>query len=288
MTERSHLVRLELAICALVATIVLTMLAVGVDALRFHGGDWLSPASVIVALEGLALVLMAASLTRQILRQSGFARRLPTTAVTVLGTPVLLVHSQQPHAFTLGFMRPRIVISDGLIDLLDDDELACVLAHEKHHARRRDPLRRALVKAICDGFWLLPPLRKTPHAHAAISELAADAVAMRATGPQPLASALVAFEDHGGDRAGATPERVTHLLGDLGRPASAFALVVAASILLALAGAIVYLLRPVPAELCLPLSTALGAPLALLVLAVACIPAGITSRGAERLIRADS
>lgn len=284
MTERAHLVRLELAVCALVATILLTMLVVAVDALRFHDDGWLSPAAAVLAFEALALALMAASLTRQIVRQQRFARRLPTERRTVLGTPVELITSRRPHAFTLGFIQPRVVISDGLIELLDERELLCVLAHERHHARRRDPLRRALVKAICDGFWFIPPLRKTAHTHAAVSELAADAVAMQTTGAQPLASALVAFEDHGGTHAGASAERVRHLLGDLGRPASAFSLVVAAAVLLALAGATVYLLRPVPAEWCLPLSTALGAPLALLVLAVACVPAGLTGRAAERLL----
>lgn len=282
--ERGHLVRLELAVCALGATILLTMLVVGVDALRFHSGEWLSPASAVVAFEALALTLMTASLTRQCVRQRTLARRLPTEPHVILGTPVLLVPSRRPHAFTLGFLRPRIVLSDGLLELLDDAELRCVLAHERHHARRRDPLRRALVKAVCDGFWFLPPLRRTAHAHAAISELAADAVAIRSTGAQPLASALVAFEDHGGSTAGATPERVRHLLGHVRRPASALPLVVASAVLLALAGATVYLLRPVPAELCLPLSTALGAPLALLVLAVACVPAGLIGRAADRLV----
>ena len=50
-------------------------------------------------------------------------------------------------------------------------------------------------------------------------------------------------------------------------------------VLLALVGATLYLLRPVPAEWCLPLS-----PLALLALIVACVPAGMTSRQAERLL----
>jgi uncharacterized membrane protein (UPF0136 family) len=71
---------------------------------------------------------------------------------------------------------------------------------------------------------------------------------------------------------------VRHLLGDL-RPASAVSLMAAAAVLLALVGATLYLLRPVPAEWCLPLS-----PLALLALIVACVPAGMTSRQAERLL----
>jgi len=273
VTERAHLVRLELAVCALVATIVLTMLLVAVDVLRFHAS---SPAALVVALEALALLSMGVSLARQLARHRSFASRLPVLPGTVLGTPVLLIATRRPQAFTVGFLRPRIVISDGLIDRLDDDELRCVLAHERHHARRRDPLRRALVQAVCDGFWFIPPLRRTAHAHAAVSELAADAVAMRSTGPRSLASALLAFEEHG---AGAGPERVRHLLGDL-RPASAVSLMVAAAVLLALVGATLYLLRPVPAEWCLPLS-----PLALLALILACVPAGMTSRQAERLLR---
>src|SRR5689334_17224014 len=142
------------------------MLVVGVDALRFHAGGWLSPAAAVLAFEGVTLALMAGSLGRQVARQLAFARRLPTHPYMVLGTPVQIVPSARPHAFTLGFLRPRIVISDGLIALLDERELACVLAHERHHARRRDPLRRALMQAVGDGLWFLPPLRKTAHAHA--------------------------------------------------------------------------------------------------------------------------
>jgi hypothetical protein len=108
---------------------------------------------------------------------------------------------------------------------------------------------------------------------------------MSRTGPQPLASALLAFEEHGTDGAGASTERVRFLLGEMGRPAHALSLLAAGGILLALAGATVYLLRPVPTELCLPLSTALGAPLAVLVLAAACVPAGLLGRAAERLMR---
>jgi Peptidase family M48 len=271
VTDRGHLLRLELAVCALGATILLTMLAVGIDALRFHGDEW--PALAVVIFEGVVLALAVGPFARQGLRQRAFARRLPTRPATVFGTPVLLVRSRRPHAFTLGFLRPRIVISDGLIDLLDEPELRSVLAHERHHAHRRDPLRRALVRAVCDGFWFLPSMRSTPRVHAAISELAADAVAIRSAGAQPLAAALVVFEDHGAAGAGATPERVRHLFGDLGRPVSALALLAAAAIPLAT----LYLLHTVPPEWCLPLSTALGA--------LVCVPAGLLSRSAQLALR---
>lgn len=282
MSERRHLVGLELAVCALGATVLASMTLIGVDVLRFHES---SPVAVVLALEALVLALMGGSLARQAWRQRAFAARLPSEPATVLGTDVRIIASRRAHAFTIGFLRPRIYISAGLLDVLDERELLCVLAHERHHARRHDPLRRALVKAICDGFWFIPALRRTAVAHATVSELAADAVAMRSTGPQPLASALLAFEAHGPEGAGASSERVRFLLGEMRRPGHAVALVTAGAILLALAGATVYLLRPVPTELCLPLSTALGAPLAVLVLAAACVPAGLLGRAAERLMR---
>lgn len=70
MTERRHLLRLELAVCALGVTVLLTTLVIGIDALRFHRATlderWFSPVSVplaaILALEGLALVLMGSVL----------------------------------------------------------------------------------------------------------------------------------------------------------------------------------------------------------------------------------
>ncbi|MBE2315701.1 M56 family metallopeptidase [Solirubrobacter sp. CPCC 204708] len=266
MAERRHLLRLELAVCALVASVPLTLLVVGLDALRFHDDAW---RFAVLAFEALALAVTGASLTRQLARQRAFARRLPTRPRTILGTPVLLVRSRRPLAFTLGALRPRIVVSDALIDLLDDRELASVLAHERHHARRRDPLRRACVRAIGDGFWFVPGLRGAVRAHAALSELAADAVAIRSVGARPLAGALIVFEDHGPAHAGASPERVRHVLGELGRPANALGLGAAAAVLLTLASAAVY-----PVDLCL----ALGAPLALLGAALACVPAGLAGR----------
>jgi hypothetical protein len=101
-----------------------------------------------------------------------------------------------------------------------------------------------------------------------------------------LAAALVTFEDHGEPEAGATPARVRQLDGHSWHSSSGtWSLMATATILLALAGVTVYLLRPVPAELCLPLTTTAGAPLAVLALALACVPAGLAGRVADRVVR---
>jgi len=297
VTERRQLLRLELAVGALAATVLLTMLVVGVDALRFHratlGQPLMSPSgaalSLVLVFECLTAAVMLASLLRQSYRQRSFRRRLRATPRQLHGVSVLVVASHRPVAFCIGLLRPSIVVSDRLLELLSDRELLSVIAHERHHARRRDPLRRALAQAMSDALWFIPALRRTAATQMTISELAADAEAARSAGAQPLASALVAFEDHGGPGAGASPERVSQLVGErLPRRIGACSTFVAGTILLALIGGVVYLLRPVPAELCLPLSTALGAPLAVLVLALACVPAGLVGRNAARVVRTSS
>lgn len=48
---------------------------------------------------------------------------------------ILVVNAEQPLAFTLGFRRPFIVFSTGLIRLLDFDELEAVVEHEAFHQR---------------------------------------------------------------------------------------------------------------------------------------------------------
>ena len=251
----TELARLELAVSALAATVLAVMVVVGVDALRFHG------ASLVLVAEALVLAVMAGSFAREGWRQRRLKARLPGERRVLWGAPVLVVPSGRPLAFCLGLARPAVVVSDGLVERLSEAELRSVIAHERHHARRRDPLRRALAKAFCDGFWFLPPLRATARLQAAVSELAADAVAIRSTGARPLASALLAFED--GVRSGPCAGRVRQLLGER---AGAPSLLAPAAVLLGL-GALA-----VGSEVCL-----LGAPLA-------CVPAALLSRRAARAL----
>lgn len=49
-----------------------------------------------------------------------------------------VVDSDVPNCFSVGGSDPTIVVSRGLLDRLDDDELDAVLAHELAHLRNRD------------------------------------------------------------------------------------------------------------------------------------------------------
>ncbi len=128
------------------------------------------------------------------------------------------VDSAEPLAFCAGALRPRILVSQELAGRLRPAELDAVLFHEAHHARRRDPLRRAALRAAGDAFFFVPLLDWLARRQLIVSELVADRAALQQVGPNPLAGALWTLGSApgiGGVAAfgGAIEFRVAQLLG---------------------------------------------------------------------------
>src|SRR5207245_10628932 len=109
----------------------------------------------------------------------------------------------EPVALCAGVLRPKILVSQDVAPLLRPAELDAVLLHEAHHARRRDPLRRAAWRAAADVFFFLPLLEWVARRRLIVSELAADRVALRQVGRTPLDGALWTVGCASGDVAGA-------------------------------------------------------------------------------------
>lgn len=218
---------------------------------------WLAaggPASLL----GLAVALLAltvlglalASAYRQARASRRYLATLPirSEAIEVDGVACRPIGSAEPQAFCAGYLRPQIYLSDGAREQLSRAELGAVLAHERHHLRRRDPLRLLAARTLADALFFLPILRQIGERYAALAELAADEAAVGATrGPAPLASALLKFSEPGPRAApvvAIAPERVDHLMGDpdaarwelprspLGRSALALAALAALSLLI--------------------------------------------------------
>ncbi|MDX2090555.1 MAG: hypothetical protein SFX73_22035 [Kofleriaceae bacterium] len=123
----------------------------------------------------------------------------------------LIVVGERPQAFCGGLLSPRVYATAGARAVLSDEEFDRVVAHERHHAARRDPLRAIAARSAAFGLFFLPVLRDLQREHALLAEIAADAAA--ASGPadrRALAAALLAFDRCG---AGIEPERVDHLCG---------------------------------------------------------------------------
>ncbi|HKP76153.1 MAG TPA: M56 family metallopeptidase [Longimicrobiaceae bacterium] len=95
-------------------------------------------------------------------------------------------------AFTVGWARPRVYLAAALADRLTPDQLTAVLAHERAHLERRDPLRISMLRFLtCTLFWI-PALRSLADDMADEAEVLADDAAA-AGRPLVLASAILAL-----------------------------------------------------------------------------------------------
>ncbi|MEO1133015.1 MAG: M56 family metallopeptidase [Cyanobacteria bacterium J06639_1] len=114
-----------------------------------------------------------------------------TLPVRVIGGDrARLVDSAIPFAAQVGWCRPELVLSQGLLDDLDEEHVTAVLVHERAHAHYRDPFWFFWLGWLeCLGAWL-------PHSDAlwqellTLRELRADARAAESVDRLVLAEAL--------------------------------------------------------------------------------------------------
>ncbi len=97
----------------------------------------------------------------------------------------------QPAACCYGFGRPRIAVTEGLVTQLDDEELIAVLAHERQHLRRWDPLRYLVLYALSAAAFMFPVVAALRWRQEARIELAADRAALAVAPRGALAGALL-------------------------------------------------------------------------------------------------
>jgi BlaR1 peptidase M56 len=174
---------------------------------------------LVIGLAMGVLLMLIRSLRRQIRAGRAYVGQLPLgEGISIDGLRCARIEVHEPVAFCAGYVRPRIYLSRGLIEQLSGAELRAVVAHERHHLRRRDPLRRLLARALADGLFFIPILRRSSERYVALGEIAADRAAVAALSDRgPLASALLKVSEHEpapSPVAGIDPERVDHLLGD--------------------------------------------------------------------------
>jgi hypothetical protein len=171
----------------------------------------------VLAALGLVVLIAAARAGVREVRADRRFRRAMTHRGSPSGHPVVIIDSDRPQAFCAGLLHPRVYVSRGALELLSADELSAVLAHERHHARRRDPLRLACARVLADALFFLPPLRRLGEQQTSLSEMAADdaAVIAAAGDPAALASAMLRFSESSPAGApGIAPERIDHLVGE--------------------------------------------------------------------------
>jgi Zn-dependent protease with chaperone function len=177
------------------------------------------PAILVTVLASIATasgVLALRTIVRHRRSQRRLMRRLDMLEQLHVGSMTAQIFVDvRPQAFCAGLVRPRVYLSSGALRVLSCHELDAVLAHEAHHATRRDPLRILLARVLRDALFFLPIMRHVADRYGALAEMAADEAAVRHCGDRAgLASAMLTFDERAPAGAvGIAPERVDHLLG---------------------------------------------------------------------------
>ena len=125
------------------------------------------------AVRGLLAWCRAAASARALIR---VARPLPMAGAVVRAYEV---DAEPPLMALAGVLRPRLLVTRGLMNALSAEELAACVAHEVAHARARDNLKRLAMRVAPDVLSGTTTARAMERRWAAAAEHAADDAAGR-------------------------------------------------------------------------------------------------------------
>lgn len=159
-------------------------LLIGLAACALLVGGW----------RGMSGLLATCQLTHRLHRDGGPLPHRVARIANDLGVAARMTYVSwaEPMACCYGFFRPRIAVTAGLIERLDDEELVAVLGHERAHLCRRDPLRYLLLDALTAAAFMFPVVSALRQRWTAKTELAADRAALVVASRGALAGALLA------------------------------------------------------------------------------------------------
>jgi len=105
---------------------------------------------------------------------------------------VYLRNSEGPYIGVFGILHPKILISENLINSLEEKELEAVLLHEIGHLKFMDNFWSIILGAVKDLFFFFVPFRFLHSAYEEEKEYAVDKWVRDIQGdPIPLAYALI-------------------------------------------------------------------------------------------------
>jgi len=176
--------------------------------------------SLTVLATGGALVIAAAAMRgasawkRATLRARVWTSAASPVSIDCCDAPAFAVDTPEPMMALVGVLRPRLIVTRGLMEVLTPEEIAAGAAHEAAHGRARDNLVRLAMRAAPDLLHWTRAAGRLEQRWAAAAEYRADAatIAHRRGARFALASALVKAARLM-PAAGATSEPISTLIG---------------------------------------------------------------------------
>ncbi|MGG1675422.1 M56 family metallopeptidase [Neobacillus sp. NRS-1170] len=105
---------------------------------------------------------------------------------------IVVIENNELLAFTFGFCKPIIVLSNTLIEMLDSKELEAVIYHETSHQKYFDGIKVFILQIISEVMWYIPLTKWSYQNYRILIELAADEFAINRMGSElGLGSALL-------------------------------------------------------------------------------------------------
>lgn len=159
------------------------------------------PTAVLLGLPALGVVVLATiGLYRGVRRYSATNRvgqHFAEDAVRrrIHGFDLLICDDPRPLVFSLPRRAGGIVISEGLIQTMDRDELVAVLSHESAHLQQRHHLVVSVLEGVVKPLKWLPIASAVADAVPHYLEIAADSAARHRASTPALASALLKLGD---------------------------------------------------------------------------------------------
>ncbi|WP_273851752.1 M56 family metallopeptidase [Guptibacillus spartinae] len=142
---------------------------------------------LILSTVGLVLI----TLVKQIVRYVTFSKRLTVLSDESMTNHIIeqfdlrhslnVIISDAPIALTYGFIKPKIVLSTALVNMLTEEELRAVICHEQFHQQHRDPLKKFFITLLFTSLWYVPILKWVSKHYQTLREIEADRFAMQQT-----------------------------------------------------------------------------------------------------------
>jgi len=152
----------------------------------------------LTLLAGFGVVVVGAAIARGLTAWTAARRRVrqwmtharPLT-LTSTALPAYAIDAAQPMIALVGLRRPRLLVTQGLIDALTPAELDAAVAHELGHQRGFDNFKRLVICSAPDLLTYFHAARVIEQRWAAAAEHLADRIGDSAAARCALASALV-------------------------------------------------------------------------------------------------
>jgi Zn-dependent protease with chaperone function len=198
-------------LCAAAATWGLVLLAVTLlgytslvaDEALARGVQLQDPVPKLIGVTAAVLLLVGIVRVVRVLRARRATTRELRAVCSACGSGELAVVSiDAPHAFAVPGRPGRILVTRGMLTVLDGDERRVVLAHERAHLHGRHHLLRAAIEMCAAVNPLLIPVRK---AVAYLVERSADEHAAAVTGSRELVARALTKAALAGGLTGRAP-----------------------------------------------------------------------------------